>query len=168
MKAEPATKLEIYWGATKNHVDCVKDFVESGEEYCLVLEDDIQFCSDTARCKKELTNFFKRQYDFDICMISYSKMGLIEPVDDCVLISKQACTTSSGYILRKETATKIYQILDEGLCKMRETGDYITYCCDRHWAKIQGERKFLLLRNKIAYQRVVYSNITGCNNLFLD
>lgn len=168
MKAEPATKLEIYWGATKNHVDCVKDFVESGEEYCLVLEDDIQFCSDTARCKKELTNFFKRQYDFDICMISYSKMGLIEPVDDCVLISKQACTTSSGYILRKETATKIYQILDEGLCKMRETGDYITYCCDRYWAKIQGERKFLLLRNKIAYQRVVYSNITGCNNLFLD
>lgn len=167
-KADPATKLEIYWGATKNHVDCVRDFVESGEDYCLVLEDDIQFCSDVELCREELTRFFERDYDFDICMISYSKIGPVEPGDDCIMISKQPCTTSSGYILRKETGGKILHVLEEGLNKMRETGDYITFCCDRYWSKIQGQRKFFLLRNKIAYQRIVYSNITGCNNLFLD
>jgi hypothetical protein len=167
-KAEIATKLEIYAGATKNHVDCAKDFVESGLGVCLVLEDDLQFCSDLRRNKETLAEFFRRQYDYDICMISYSKIGPIEPKDDLVFLSRQSCTTSSGYLLCKETAAKVHGVLEEGLRKMRETGDYVTYCCDRYWAKIQCDGKFLLLRNKIGFQRVVYSNITGCNNLYLD
>jgi len=167
-KAEIATKLEIYAGATKNHVDCVKNFVDSGLGCCLVLEDDFQFCSDISKNKVILAEFMKRKYNYDICMISYSKMGPIEPKDDLVFLSKQSCTTSSGYLLCRENAPKIHAVLDEGLRRMRETGDYSTYCCDRYWAKIQCHGKFLLLRNKIGFQRVVYSNITGCNNLFLD
>jgi hypothetical protein len=167
-RAPPGNKLEIYAGATKNHVDCVKDFVESGLDACLVLEDDFQFCSDLAENKRTLQEFFRRQYDYDICMVSYSKIGPIEPKDDLLLISRQPCTTSSGYILRKETAPKIFAVLDEGLRRMRETGDYATFCCDRYWAKIQCDNKFFLLRHKIGFQRICYSSITGCNNFFLD
>lgn len=167
-KAETATKLDIYWEATKNHVDCVKDFIESGHEYCLILEDDIQFNSSIEQNKRQLVEFFSRSYDFDICMISYSNQGSIEIKDDLLLISRQSCTTSSGYILKKETAHKIYGVLKDGLDKMRETGDFVKYCCDRYWAKIQSDNKFFLLRNKIAYQRIIYSNITGCTNLYLD
>lgn len=168
LKADPPTKLEIYSGATKNHVDCVKNFIDFGGEYCLILEDDLEFCSSYEENKNTLRTFFERNYDFDICMISYSKDGTVLFYDDLLSISRQPCTTSSGYILRRETAKKIYDILEEGYVKMRETGDYIKYCCDRYWASLQVDNKFFLLKNKIAYQRITYSNITGCNNFHLD
>lgn len=168
-RAQPrGDKLQIYSGATKNHCDCVKDFIESTGEYCLILEDDFMFCSDYENNKKTLTEFFKRKYEFDICMISYSKIGTTLEKDDMIYLSHQACTTSSGYILKKTTADKIYNILFEGYTLMLKTGDYSTFCCDRYWAKIQKDNGFFLLRDKLGYQRIIYSHITGLQNMYLD
>jgi hypothetical protein len=168
-RAEPrGDKLQVYAGATKNHCDCVKNFIESGGEYCLILEDDFMFCSDYENNKLTLDKFFKRKYDFDLCMISYSKIGTTEEKDDMIFLSHQACTTSSGYILKKSTAEKIYSVLFEGYTLMLATGDYGTFCCDRYWAKIQKDNGFFLLKDKLGYQRIIYSNITGLQNMYLD
>jgi len=168
-RAQPrGDKLQIYSGATKNHCDCVKEFIESGDNYCLILEDDFMFCSDYENNKRTLSEFFKRRYDFDLCMISYSKIGTTEEKDDMIFLSRQACTTSSGYILKKSTAEKIYNVLFEGYTMMLKTGNYNTFCCDRYWSKIQKDDGFFLLKDKLGYQRIMYSNITGLQNMYLD
>jgi hypothetical protein len=51
---------------------------------------------------------------------------------------------------------------------MLKTGDYSTFCCDRYWAKIQKDNGFFLLRDKLGYQRIIYSHITGLQNMYLD
>lgn len=167
-RAPRGDKLQIYAGATKNHCDCVQDFINSQGEYCLILEDDFMFCSDYENNKKNLAHFFSRSYDFDICMISYSKIGTTEEYDDMLYLSRQVCTTSSGYILKKSTAKKVYDVLVDGYNKMLETGDFSTYCCDRYWSKINRDNKFFLLKDKLGYQRIMYSNITGLQNMYLD
>lgn len=158
--------LNSYLGATKNHLDVVNHMLQHNYEYCLFLEDDFTFNCNYNTHKHNLKVFLDRNYDFDVCLISSSKYYEIKPYDDLLSLSYQQCTTSSGYILQKRNAIKINQCFYEGFVKMKETGDYVKYVCDRYWAKLQNDNKFFVFNQKMGYQRANYSNINGtviCN-----
>ena len=154
-------ETDIYYGAAKNHVDVITHFVNNNYNYCLILEDDVTFTDRIEEHQKNLTTFFDRKYDFDVCFISASKNGLLEEYDDLLRISKQECTTSSGYILNKNTVNKVLNVIKEGNELLLQTGNHGIYANDRFWAKIQSDNKMFVFNTKFGYQRPSYSSITG-------
>jgi hypothetical protein len=87
------------------------------------------------------------------------------PLDDLLSVSRQACTTSSAYILQKSTAGALLQTTKTGLEKMIGSGDQHNFCIDRYWVRLP---KIYFFKTKLAYQRPSYSNLTKLINFNLD
>jgi GR25 family glycosyltransferase involved in LPS biosynthesis len=157
--------LPAYVGATKNHVDVMKHFQESNKTNCLILEDDIIFIDDKTHISKSLRTLFSKKYIYNICFLSLSKTGERFPYDNLLSITKQHCTTSSAYLLQKDTVDTVLTTCQEGLQKMIETGDHHTFCIDRYWSKLSN---LFFFKKKIVFQRPSFSNITKQVNFHLD
>jgi len=158
-KAKKDDVATAYVGATKNHVDVMRHFQETPSlKTCLVLEDDIVFTGDTSRVHAAVGEFFKRAYDYTICFLSLARFGPRQPLDDLLSISKQECTTSSAYFLRKPTSAEVLRVANEGLEIMIATGGgNSTACIDRHWCFHLPTIHFF--KDKLAFQRPAYSNL---------
>jgi hypothetical protein len=148
--------LPPYVGATKNHVDVLDHFCKSGAENALILEDDFVFIDDRAMVWSTLEKLWASALTYDLCFLSLSKLGKREPHSEIALRSLQPCTTSSGYLVQRDTAPKLFEVADEGLRKMQETGDHHTYCIDRYWTKLP---QIFCVRPKLGFQRPSYSNL---------
>lgn len=157
--------LPPYVGATKNHVDCMEHFCKSDAKQALILEDDFVFVDDKARVWSSLDQLWSSSPTYTLCFLSLSKIGRREPHSEGLLQSFQSCTTSSGYLLRRDTANQVLEVATEGLQKMQETGDHHTYCIDRYWSKLPD---ILCIRPKIGFQRPSYSNLLRSVSAHLD
>ncbi len=152
-----------YIGATKNHVDVMEHFCASGKERCLILEDDFVFVDDKDLVWSTFPNLWNLSYD--ILFFSVSKFGPRHPESELLTRTTQACTTSSGYMLQKETAPKVLATAREGLELMKTTGNQHDYCIDRYWTKLPG---LFCLRPKLGFQRPSYSNLLRTVSAHLD
>lgn len=157
--------LSPYVGATKNHVDVMKHFQQSLAKTCLIVEDDIVFLDDKEHVWDNLTMFFQKKYEYNITFLSISKVGQREPLDSLLSVSKQNCTTSSAYFLKKETVDTVIEVANEGLRLMQETNNHHTYCIDRYWCKLPN---LLFFKKKLVFQRPSFSNLTNSVNFNLD
>jgi hypothetical protein len=157
--------LPPYVGATKNHVDVMKHFKESGKSNCLVLEDDVVFIDDHSFVWDSLTRFFTKMYQYNICFLSLSRIGERNPFDSLLSITSQQCTTSAAYLLKKETIETVLAVAEEGFLKMTETGDHHNYCIDRYWCKLS---ELFFFKRKLVFQRPSFSNLTKSVNFHLD
>jgi len=172
-----ADKSGAYLGATKNHADVLalsmaKIWSQNDDNgVILFLEDDFVFSGNPT---ERLMEFWRRcsigTYDYDICLLSASKMHERAELDDLISYSRQYCTTSSAYFVpaRKNTLEKVAALVREGYEKMKETGDTVTYCIDRYWTKIQPANRMILFKEKLGFQRPSMSKITGSLNAMLD
>ena len=161
-----------------NHINCLKIMLDSGYNNCLFLEDDFTFTSSIERNKKNLLTFFERNYDYDICFLSASKFHKRIEHDDLLIISKQECTTSSGYLISKKNVEKVYKTVIEGINIMsriiedpNETNKNYkihTYCIDRYWSKLNVDNKMFIFKDKLGFQKLSKSNITNQLNGNLD
>jgi len=160
---------DVYIGATKNHLDCLKLMIEGKYETCLFLEDDFIFTSSIADNKQKLLSFIERKYDYDICFLSASKYHKREDFDDLLILSKQICTTSSGYLVNKRNIKKVYATVNEGyqLLIVNKKQSHL-YCIDRYWTKLQADNKVFIFKNKLGFQKPSKSKITGKLNCELD
>jgi hypothetical protein len=155
----------VYVNATRNQVNIIKHFVESGKEHCMILEDDIVFIDDRNKFWNDLSQFSKRKYDYDICFLAISKFGPREELDDLLSRSRQFCTASSSFILQKSTALRVMQTANEGLEKLIQTGLSHLYSIDRYWCNLPN---ILFFKHKLGYQRPSWSSITNKINFNLD
>lgn len=157
---------DIYIGATKNHMDCLGKMREGGYGCCLFLEDDFVFISNKKTIQESLTEFFKRDYDYNICFLSASKYHERIFHDDLLLQSKQICTTSSGYLVSKTNIDTVFNKVREGHQLLLENPEcsYI-YCIDRWWTSLD---KLYIFKKKLGYQKPSLSKITGKLNIELD
>jgi GR25 family glycosyltransferase involved in LPS biosynthesis len=161
--------LNVYIGVTKNHVDCLKLMLDDNYETCLFLEDDFIFSSSIEENKKQLLSFLERKYDYDICFLSASKYHKREDFDDLLILSKQICTTSSGYLVNKRNIKKVYDIVNEGYQLLLRNKEYThLYCIDRYWSKLQADNKVFIFKHKLGFQKPSRSKITGKINYELD
>jgi GR25 family glycosyltransferase involved in LPS biosynthesis len=156
----------IYIGATKNHMDCLGKMLDNSYNNCLFLEDDFIFTSRIRENQESLIEFFKRDYDYNICFISASKLHVRKEYDDLLLLSKQQCTTSSGYLVSKKNIDIVYNKVKEGYDALLEnpTLSHI-YCIDRYWSCLD---KLYIFKKKLGYQKPSLSKITGNMNMSLD
>ena len=156
---------DIYIGVTKNHMDCLKRMIDGSYNICLFLEDDFVFTSNIRENQTNISIFFERDYDYNICFLSASKYHKRVDYDDLLILSKQICTTSSGYIVNKTNIQIVYEKVKEGYEKLIETQDSIEYCIDRYWCSLD---KLFIFKNKIGFQKPSRSKITGNLNIELD
>lgn len=157
--------LPPYVGATKNHVDVVGDFCDSNNKFALILEDDFVFIDDKKQVWKSIQSLWETPVPYDVCFLSISKYGERAPYSETLMKSHQTCTTSSGYILQKSTAKRVFDVIQTGLHKMQETGDHHTYCIDRYWSLLPN---LLCIRPKLGFQRPSYSNLLRSVSAHLD
>lgn len=157
--------LPPYVGATKNHVDCIEHFCNSGKEFAIVLEDDFVFIDKKEQVWSSFQKVFSMSSNYNICFLSLSKFGERNPYTDTLIQTVQECTTSSGYILQKKTAQTVLDITRDGLIKMQETGDHHTYCIDRYWSTLP---LLVCIRPKLGFQRPSYSNLLRTVSAHLD
>jgi hypothetical protein len=173
--------VDIYVGATNNHLHCLYHMLTTASipipiptttapnrKSCLFLEDDFIFTTVIEDNKKKLKLFFNRNYDYDICFLSASKYHKREDYDDLLILSKQICTTSSGYLINYKNIEKIYNIVKEGNELLKITGDSNSYCIDRYWCKLCNDNKVFIFKNKLGFQKPSQSKITGTYNCNLD
>ena len=171
--------VDIYIGATNNHLHCLYHMLTAPtpttsptptipNKSCLFLEDDFIFTSVIDDNKKKLKTFFNRNYNYDICFLSASKYHIREDYDDLLILSKQICTTSSGYLINYKNIEKIYNIVKEGNELLKVTGDSNRYCIDRYWCKLCTNNKVFIFKNKLGFQKPSQSKITGAYNCNLD
>jgi hypothetical protein len=174
--------VDIYIGATNNHLHCLYHMLTTpttpitpttpttptSNKSCLFLEDDFIFTSVIDDNKKKLKSFFNRKYDYDICFLSASKYHKREDYDDLLILSKQICTTSSGYLINYKNIEKIYNIVKEGNELLKITGYSNSYCIDRYWCKLCNDNKVFIFKNKLGFQKPSQSKITGTYNCNLD
>lgn len=157
--------LDPYIGASQNHVDVMKHFANSSNNYSLVLEDDIVFTENRNKILADIHEFFKRKYMFNLCFLAISKIGNRSEYDDLLSLSLQSCTTSSAYFLCKETVGLVLEVAEEGVENMKKTGDSCSNCIDRYWTKLPLKYFF---KQKLAFQRPSFSNLTQRVNFNLD
>ena len=163
------TLSDIYIGATKNHVDCLQLMLDGGYENCLFLEDDFIFTSNYEANKRKLGLFLERKYDYDLCFLSASKYHERVDFDDLLIMSKQICTTSSGYLVNKRNIRKVYEVVKEGYYLLITNKDAShLYCIDRYWSKLQKDNKVFIFKEKLGFQKASKSKITGKLNCELD
>lgn len=154
-----------YVGATANHVDVMTHFQASTASRCLILEDDFVFLDDVDLVWSTLAKMWTLTVPIDILFLSLSKTGERQPVDELLTKTNQACTTSSGYILHRETSARVLETAAEGLAAMVECGDHHTYCIDRYWTKLPN---LYCVRPKLGFQRPSYSNLLRSVSAHLD
>jgi hypothetical protein len=165
-RAKKDMKLtDVYIGVTKNHLDCLKYMIDGSYNTCLFLEDDFVFNSNIRENQYSLSTFLNRNYDYNVCFLSASKYHKREDFDDLLILSKQICTTSSGYLIHKNNIHLVYEKVKEGYEKLIETEDSVSYCIDRYWCSLD---KLYIFKNKLGFQKPSRSKITGKLNIELD
>jgi len=156
---------DIYKAVTKTHVDCIKIMIDNEYETCLFLEDDIQFTSNTKENKSNLFHFLNRNYDYNIAFLAASRYGIRVDFDDLLMETHQCCTTSSAYLLNKKNVKLVYNTVMEGYESLLKSGKHWDYCIDRYWCRL--DKKYIF-KNKLGFQKISVSNISGKLNSHLD
>jgi len=166
-RAKKDAKLnDVYIGATKNHLDCLEEMKRGEYNNCLFLEDDFIFTSRIRENQLYLYEFFNRKYDYNICFLSASKFHERRTYDDLLILSKQYCTTSSGYLVSKPNLELVLETVREGYELLLQYPDQShLYCIDRYWAKLD---KLYIFKRKLGFQNPSLSKITGKLNKELD
>ena len=167
-KAQKDASMSAYAGATKNHLDVMVHFNQTPElKQCLILEDDIVFTSDVSRVWTSVAEFFRRPYDYTLCFLAISRIGPREPFDDLLSRSRQGCTTSSAYFLRKPTSQEVQRVVQEGfdIIVKGQDSNY-TGVIDQYWCYHLPLIHFF--KDKLAYQRPALSNLVGAVVANLD
>lgn len=144
-------------GCVLSHIAALERFIGSGEEYCLILEDDFT-TNDRNNLKNNIQKLFDDGVDFDVVQLSGNHMRL----DDCEypylkrVIDSQ---TTSGYIINKRFTTTLLDNFKESYKLISEFGRRHEYCLDIYWKKLQPISKWYCFYPAIGYQMDSYSDI---------
>ena len=143
-------------GCVKSHIATIMNFMESGLENCIILEDDFEFTESKEKINELLTLFFKNIKSYDVLMLSSNTFEEtnVYPGLNKILNSQ----TTSGYCLHKNFAQKLLDNFIEGLAFLTKTKDRI-YSLDIYWKKLQPNNNWYCLQPRIGKQISGYSDI---------
>jgi GR25 family glycosyltransferase involved in LPS biosynthesis len=150
-------KVLPHAGCVLSHIVALERFIGSGEEYCLILEDDFT-SNNILTFKSDIQNLFNDDVDFDIVQVSGNHIQL----NDCeyrYLKSVIDSQTTSGYIINRRFATTLLDNFKESYELISEFGRTHEYCLDIFWKKLQPISKWYCFFPALGYQIDSYSDI---------
>lgn len=166
-EAQPASIRGSY-ACSASHIAVLRDFLEQPEfRNVLVMEDDVIFTTHGEKHKRDLAEFFRRRYDYDVCLINARFDMELEPFDDLLNLCFQACTTRSGYILSRQGGEKLLPVWVRGNEMLAKTLVPAKWAGDRCWSELEKDRKFFVFAERFGYQRIGFNNL-GLNSSGTD
>jgi len=154
-------------GCSKSHLNILKMAREKGYKNILILEDDFTFLVSKEEFEKQLTNFFKSNIDYNICMISYNLKNS-EPTEFDYLVRALDVQTASGYIVNSNYYNKLIDLYEWSCPLLAETHAHWLYANDMVWKKYQIIDKWFCFKNRIGKQRPSYSDTCNCFQDYCD
>ena len=146
-------------GCSQSHLEILKDASNKNYNNILILEDDFKFVISKETFNKNLSIFFnKYNDDFDVIMLAYNLIeGKDKEKDNLIGYVKKA-RTSSGYIVNKRILSNLINTMEDGLKKLKETGEHWNYSIDTNWFNLQKEKNWYYFKERVGIQRPSYSN----------
>lgn len=150
-------------GCGLSHVKTLDAFLETGQSYCLIFEDDFQFTVDPNYFRFLLSHSFQIQKDFDVIMLAANIMKE-EKTQSRFLSRILDAQTSSAYLISREYAKTVRDTLQEGMKLLEEWYEIHKqpkheYCLDIYWKQLQPKGKWFVFHPKLGKQRESYSDI---------
>jgi len=105
---------------------------------------------------------------FDIVFLATSRWWRREPFDDLLIRSYQSCTTSSAYLLTRDTLPVVMECVQEGVEIMKSGGPPAQGAIDCHWRDLQPRNQLFVFKHKPCYQRPGWSNIVNAVSAHYD
>ena len=139
---------------TQNHYRAMSIMKTNAYTNCLFLEDDVVFSG-----VPQFTELFQRDYTFDIVFLATSRWWRREPFDDLLIRTYQGCTTSSAFLLTKQTLPVVMACVKEGIDIMKAGGSPNDGAIDCHWRELHPRNQMFVFKDKPCYQRPGWSNI---------
>ena len=141
-------------GCARSHIKTIEKFLQTGEESCIVLEDDFTFYQNN-RFYQILDNLPK---NWDVVMLSSNTLNESYFSDNFKkYISAQ---TASGYMVSKNFAATLLQNFKESESNLSAGYNYEIYAIDQYWKKLQPNSNWFICNPKIGYQMESYSDIS--------
>jgi GR25 family glycosyltransferase involved in LPS biosynthesis len=150
-------------GCVKSHIRTITEFIKSGKDKCLILEDDFEFTETKEKVNEVLTKIFST-VDFDCILLSLLPDKKVISSTEYYTSINYAATTA-GYILTKEYAPLLLQNFIEGATKQEKWINMfgepeISLQLDCYWIWEQIKRKFILTIPQLGKQRESKSDIS--------
>ena len=139
-------------GCSKSHIKTVEQFIKSGHNTCMILEDDFKFTNDPS-----VIDVFTK-IPFDVIMLSANVL-VDEPSEHKGLRKVSNSQTSGGYLLTREYAPRLLQNLKDGLVELVKEYDHQWYALDQYWKRLQVTDNWYVADPKLGVQRESYSDI---------
>jgi glycosyl transferase family 25 len=150
-------------GCTKSHLEVIKIAKEKKLKNILIFEDDFHFLVNKDEFWKEINNFFEKNIDFDILMLSYN---IFKSEDyDNQLLKVLDAQTASGYVVNEKMYDKLIHLWEEAIPLLVATGKHWIYANDQIWKKLQPNSNWFAFKKRLGKQRASYSNLA---NAFVD
>jgi GR25 family glycosyltransferase involved in LPS biosynthesis len=144
-------------GCARSHVKTIEKFLESGEDRCIVLEDDFTFYQNITadRFYKILDNLPE---NWDIVMLSSNTLSDSDFSDNFKKCNN--AQTASGYMVSKKFASTLLQNFKESESNLTAGHNYEIYAVDQYWKKLQPHSDWFICNPKVGYQMESYSDIS--------
>lgn len=149
-----------YIGCAKSHILALQNFIVSGYDKCVILEDDFEFTIPPRKYYALLDSVEQECVDWNVILLS-GNIIRSEPYNDFLQVCVEAQTTS-GYMLNKRFASNLLVNYQEGLgfLSIRSIRNQNIHTIDQYWKKLQGEHnKWFLFTPKCGRQMMGFSDI---------
>jgi glycosyl transferase family 25 len=151
-------------GCTLSHIQTIQKFLESGENICMILEDDFQPFS-VESFWSDIEKVLNRQIPFDILMLAHNNLESTPTAYEGIL-QLSRCYTSSGYLLTRHFAERLLVNLGEGFNKAIEYEETYKqkandFCLDVYWSELMPSSNWFAIMPALGRQRASFSDIDG-------
>ena len=157
-----AIKNELgHIGCVLSHIKTLELFIESGDEYSIILEDD--FITDTPdKLKDDIFKIFNDGVDFDLIQLAGNHINLTDS-EYPYLKRVYDSQTTSGYIINRKFANILLNNFKESYNLISKFGRVHEYCLDIYWKSLQPISKWYCFYPTLGYQMDGYSDIEKNN-----
>lgn len=148
-------------GCSESHIIALKQFIDSSEDICIILEDDYKFIINPEKYAELLDKLDKSRLYWNIVLLAGNVLRS-EPHNDFLNKCLNAQTTA-GYMLNKMFAKMLLRNYEEGFGLLKKTKSR-KYCLDQYWKKLQKpENNWFIFNPKCGKQMSSFSDIERKN-----
>lgn len=149
-------------GCGLSHIKALETFMETGDNECIILEDDFTFRDEHIDFFKKATRTIVKAGDaakYDVVMLA-SNTAIEEPSKQAYLTRIRYAFTTSGYMITRKFAPILIANYREACDGLEAAGVHTpAFCIDVYWRKLQEICIFYCLKPVPGYQYGNYSDI---------
>jgi GR25 family glycosyltransferase involved in LPS biosynthesis len=148
-----------YVGCSISHINCLKEFMKTNKEYCIIFEDDFEFEIEPEEVKNAISQAIANRTK--LFLLSYHSLVILLYLDTrngylCKFTNGQmAC----AYMVSKQFAPLLLKNFEESKDLLDSTNQYGLYALDQYWKKTHTEEGVYACTPRLGKQKSFYSNI---------